>query len=226
MTVTAFNFAERYRTPVILLLDEVTAHTREKIAIPEPDQLEIYTRLHPTMPPEWYKPFEETVRGVPPMPPIGAGYRYHVTGLTHDDMGFPTQRPEEVKTTIERKFRKIDQFFYDVQITEDYLVEDAEIGVVAYGSVARSAHLAVDQARERGIKAGLINLKTLFPFPRRKVEQLIRRCKSIVVPEMNMGQISREMKRVSNGRSKIWTINRIDGRIITPAQILESLQKG
>jgi 2-oxoglutarate ferredoxin oxidoreductase subunit alpha len=226
MTVTAFNFAERYRTPVILLLDEVTAHTREKITIPEPGDMEIYSRLQPTMPPEWYKPFEETVRGVPPMPPIGSGYRYHVTGLTHDDMGFPTQRPEEVVATIERKFRKIDQFFFDIQITEDYLTEDAEIGVIAYGSVARSAHLAVDKARERGIKAGLINLKTLFPFPRRKVEPLIRNCKSIVVPEMNMGQISREMKRVSNGRSKIWTINRIDGRIITPAQILDSLEKG
>ena len=226
MTVTAFNFAERYRTPVILLLDEVTAHTREKITIPEPGDLEVYSRLQPTMPPEWYKPFEETVRGVPPMPPIGSGYRYHVTGLTHDDMGFPTQRPEEVVATIERKFRKIDQFFFDIQITEDYMTEDAEIGVVAYGSVARSAHLAVEKARERGIKAGLINLKTLFPFPRRKVETMIRNCKSIIVPEMNMGQISREMKRVSNGRSKIWTINRIDGRIITPAQILDSLEKG
>jgi len=226
MTITAFNFAERYRTPVIFLIDEVTAHTREKITIPDPDNVEVYTRLQPTMPPEWYKPFEETVRGVPPMPPIGSGYRYHVTGLTHDDMGFPTQRPEEVVATIERKFRKIDQFFFDIQMTEDYMVDDAEIGVVAYGSVARAAHLAVDQARERGIKAGLVNLKTLFPFPRGKVEKLIRNCKSIVVPEMNMGQISREMKRVSNGRSKIWTINRIDGRIITPSQILSSLKKG
>jgi 2-oxoglutarate ferredoxin oxidoreductase subunit alpha len=226
MTITAFNFAERYRSPVILLIDEVTAHTREKITVPDASEVEVFYRLQPTMPPEWYKPFEETVRGVPPMPPIGSGYRYHVTGLTHDANGFPTQKPEEVVATIERKFRKIDQFLFDVCLTDDYLVEDAEIGVVAYGSVARSAHLAVDQARERGIKAGLITLKTLYPFPKSKVERLIRSCKSIVVPEMNMGQISREMKRVNNGRSKIWTINGIDGRIITPGQILKSLKKG
>jgi 2-oxoglutarate ferredoxin oxidoreductase subunit alpha len=226
MAVTAFNFAERYRTPVILLLDEVTAHTREKIVIPEPADMEIYSRLQPSMPPEWYKPFQETVRGVPPMPPLGSGYRYHVTGLTHDDLGFPTAVPEEVVACIERQHRKIDQFFYDIQLTENYRTDDAEVAVVAYGSVARSAHLAVEQARERGVKAGLIKLQTLFPFPRQAVERLAPTCRTIIVPEMNMGQMSREVKRVNMGQFKVWTINRIDGKIITPAQILKSIMKG
>lgn len=226
MTVKAFNFAEKYRTPVILLLDEVTAHTREKITVPQAKDLEILYRLQPSMPPEWYKPFEETVRGVPPMPPIGSGYRFHATGLTHDDHGYPTQKPDEVTAAISRQFRKIDQFFFDIQITDEFLTGDAEVGVVAYGSVARSAHLAVEQARERGIKAGLIDLKTLFPFPRAAVEGLLRRCRTVIVPEMNMGQISREVKRVNPGTSTVWTINRVDGHIITPKQILESIRKG
>ena len=123
-------------------------------------------------------------------------------------------------------FRKIDQFFFDVQLTQDLHVEDCDICVVAYGSVARSAELAVTRAREEGINAGLIKLKTLFPFPRRAIEQAMNRAKSIVVPEMNMGQMSREVKRVNNGRAKVWTINRVDGRIITPTQILKSLRKG
>ena len=226
MAVTAFNFAERYRTPVILLIDEVTAHTREKIVVPDPSELEIYTRLQPSMPPEWYKPFQETVRGVPPMPPLGSGYRYHVTGLTHDDLGFPTAVPEEVVACIERQHRKIDQFFYDIQRTTEYRTEDAEVAVIAYGSVARSAQLAVDQAREKGVKAGLLKLGTLFPYPRTATERLAPHCRTIIVPEMNMGQMSREVKRVNMGQFRVRTINRIDGKIITPSQILKSIMKG
>jgi len=223
MTITAFNYAEKYRTPVILLLDEITAHTREKIEIPRPGEFEVLSRLRPTMPPEWYKPYEETVRGVPPMPPIGSGYRFHVTGLTHDPLGFPTSRPDEVKAVTERMFRKIDRFFHDIQLVDHDQTEDADTLVIAYGSVARSARLAVRQAREAGVKAGLLSLKTLFPFPRPQVEKLLRTCKLVLVPEMNMGQISREVKRVNCGITTIRTINRVDGQIITPSQILKEI---
>ena len=223
MTVTAFNFAEKYRTPVILLLDEITAHTREKIDLPEPGDFEIFSRLTPTMPPEWYKPFEETMRGVPPMPPIGSGYRFHVTGLTHDALGFPTSRPEEVRALTERQFRKIDRFFEDIQLVEHVGTADAEVVVIAYGCVARSARLAVRQAREAGVRAGLLVLKTLYPFPRRHVEPLLRSCRLAVVPELNMGQLSREVKRVNEGHTVVRTINRIDGQIITPSQILKEI---
>ena len=223
MTVTAFNFAEKYRTPVILLLDEITAHTREKIDLPEAGDVEIFSRLTPTMPPEWYKPFEETMRGVPPMPPIGSGYRFHVTGLTHDALGFPTSRPEEVRALTERQFRKIDRFFEDIQLVEHVGTADAEVVVIAYGCVARSARLAVRQAREAGVRAGLLVLKTLYPFPRRHVEPLLRSCRLAVVPELNMGQLSREVKRVNEGHTVVRTINRIDGQIITPSQILKEI---
>jgi 2-oxoglutarate ferredoxin oxidoreductase subunit alpha len=225
MTVTAFNFAEKYRSPVILLLDEITAHTREKIALPDPSEFEIFNRLVPTMPPEWYKPYEETMRGVPPLPPLGAGYRSHVTGLAHDALGFPTERTDEIKTLMDRLFRKIDQFYPDLMLVEEKHTADAEVAVIAYGSVARSAEMAVEQAREAGIRAGLMKLKTLFPFPRPHIERLARSCRALIVPEMNLGQMSREVKRVASGLTKIRTINRVDGQIVSPAQILKSISQ-
>jgi len=223
MTVVAFNFAEKYRSPVILLLDEVTAHTREKIELPEPGDFEIFSRMTPAMPPEWYKPYEESLRGVPPMPPLGAGYRFHVTGLTHDPCGFPTSKPEEVRAMVERQFRKIDRFFHDIQLVTLVEADDADVLVIAYGCVARSARLAVQQAREAGVHAGLLILKTLFPFPRMHVEKRLRACRLVVVPELNMGQISREVKRVNEGLTTVRTINRIDGQMITPSQILKEI---
>lgn len=225
MTITAFNMAEKYRTPVILLIDEVTAHTREKITIPQPEDFEVFYRVVPSVPPEWFKPFAPSARGVNPMPPIGSGYRIHYTGLIHDQMGFPTEKRDEIQEALERQFRKIDQFFPDIMLYDNYMTEDCNIAIVAYGSVARSAHLAVDQARKQGLKVGLLTLKTLFPFPRTPLEQLKRQCKFIIVPEMNMGQMSREVKRVNNGKTRITTINRIDGQIIPPSQILRAIQQ-
>ncbi|MDK2954710.1 MAG: 2-oxoglutarate/2-oxoacid ferredoxin oxidoreductase subunit alpha [Desulfovibrionales bacterium] len=225
MTVTSFNMAEKYRTPVILLLDEITAHTREKIFVPEPDEFAIFNRTVPAMPPEWYKPFEETVRGVPPMPPLGSGYRFHTTGLTHDVNGFPTQRPDEIEDLMLRLFRKIDQFYPDIQLVDDHQCEDAEIIVVAYGSVARSARLGVDMARESGVKAGLVSLRTLFPFPRNPLIQRLGAARAVIVPEMNMGQISREVKRVASNRVQVRALNRIDGDIITPTQIYKAISQ-
>jgi 2-oxoglutarate ferredoxin oxidoreductase subunit alpha len=226
MTITAFNMAEKYRTPVILLLDEVTSHTREKIELPNEGEYEVFSRTVPSMPPEWYKPYEETVRGVPPMPPIGSGYRFHVTGLTHDRNGFPTQRPEEVVELMDRIHRKIDQFFYDIQLVEEVMTDDCEVCVIAYGSVARSAELAVQQARSNGVKAGLLKLMTLFPYPRRQTEKILAHAKTLVVPEMNMGQMSREVKRVNMGHAAVRTINRVDGQIVTPSEILKVIMQG
>ena len=223
ITVKAFNFSERYRTPVIVLTDEVVAHTREKVVLPDPDQIEVLDRIKPTMPPEWYIPYEDTSRGVPPMGIFGDGYRYHVTGLIHDVRGFPTARTDEIEPFLNRLFRKISQNFHAIQLVEHHLTEDAEILVIAYGSVARSAKRAVIDARSRGIKAGLLQLITLWPFPRQHVEPLLSRVRVALVPEMNMGQVSREVKRVNEGATRVTTLNRIDGRMITPRQIYERL---
>lgn len=225
LTVEAFNLAEKYRTPVIILSDEVVAHTREKIVFPEAGDLEVVERLKPTMPPEWYIPYEDTPRGVPPMAPFGSGYRYHVTGLVHDVRGFPTERPDEIVPFLNRLFRKINQHFFDIQKVEEYLAEDAELLVIAYGSVARSAKRAVTEARARGLKAGLVKLITLWPFPRPLLEPHLRRVRVVLVPELNMGQIFREVQRINQGLTRVEKLNRVDGGLITPEEILEKLRK-
>jgi 2-oxoglutarate/2-oxoacid ferredoxin oxidoreductase subunit alpha len=225
VTLKAFNLSEKYRTPVIILSDEVVAHTREKIVLPPPETLEVVDRLRPTMPPEWYIPYEDTPRGVPPMAPFGAGYRYHVTGLVHDVRGFPTERPDEIVPFLNRLFRKIHQHFFDIQMVEGHLTDDAEVLVVAYGAMARSAKRAVNDARERGVKAGLLKLITLWPFPRRLLEPYLKQVRAVLVPELNMGQMSREVKRINQGLTRIEKLNRIDGNLITPEEILERLVK-
>ena len=225
ITVFAFNLAEKYRVPVIILSDEIVAHTRETFVPPSPDEIEVFDRVTPTVPPEWYIPYEDTGTGVPPMAAFGDGYRHHVTGLTHDERGFPTQRSDEINVLMRRLFRKITQGFHEIQRVETFMMEDAEIAVIAYGSVARSSRRAVIEAREHGVKAGLLQLVTLFPFPRRYVEKVLQQCRAVLVPEMNMGQISREVKRVHLNSSRVETLNRVDGRLITPREISDCLIK-
>ena len=225
ITVQAFNLSEKYRVPVIILSDEVVAHTREAVTIPSPNEIEVIDRISPNMPPEWYIPFEDNSRGVPPMAAFGGDYRYHVTGLVHDVRGFPTQRSDEIEPFMSRLFRKITQGLQEIQMVSSFMMKGAKVAVIAYGSVARSAHRAVVEAREQGIKAGLLQLITLFPFPRHAVEGVLRQCRAVLVPEMNMGQISREVKRVNQGASRVEKYNRIDGQLITPDEIFRQIMK-
>ncbi|MBP1722478.1 MAG: 2-oxoacid:acceptor oxidoreductase subunit alpha [Deltaproteobacteria bacterium] len=225
MTVKAFNFSERYRTPVILLLDEVVAHMREKVVLPKPSEVEVIDRVKPSVPPEWYLPYEDTSFGVPPMGIFGEGYRYHVTGLIHDIRGFPTLRQDEIEPFLTRLFRKISTHSDDIRLVEHFMTVDAEIVVIAYGCVARSARRAVLEARSQGMKVGMLKLITLWPFPRTYVQHLIKAGKTLLVPEMNMGQVSREVKRVNEGMTQVLTLNKIDGTIISPKEILAKMKE-
>ncbi len=225
MTVKAFNFSEKYRIPVILLLDEVVGHMREKVLLPADEEVQVVNRVKPEIPPDWYKPYEVTNTGVPPMASFGEGYRYHVTGLVHDEMGFPTQVKSEVTASTDRLFDKITRGFADICITDSYQTDDAELIVVAYGSVARSAREAVDQLREKGHKAGLFQITTLWPFPRTSLENTAKVARMMVVVEMNRGQIYREVWRVSRGR---WTVHKVsgtDGEMIAPQMIVDAVKE-
>ncbi len=224
ITIKAFNFSEKYRTPIILLSDEVVSHTREKFTIPPAEELEVIERPQPTVPPDWYKPYDFTGHSVAPMASFGKGYRYHVTGLIHDEYGFPTSRQDEIELFHNHMRRKINTNFEDIQIVNEYYTEDAEVCIITYGSVARSARHAVKEWRQAGYKVGLLQLITLFPFPRRKVEEILERVKTVLVPEMNWGQISREVKRVNQGQVKVITLNKVDGTLITPSEIANSIQ--
>ena len=183
-------------------------------------------RLQPTVPPEWFIPYETKGRLVPAMSPFGEGYRVHVTGLIHDVRGFPTSRPEEVAALQNRLQQKISENLPDIQWVEPYLLEEAEWVVIAYGSVARSALHAIRLAREMGLKAGLLKLITLFPFPRAALERITETARVLIVPEMNWGQISREVKRVNRGRCRVLTLNKTDGTLIRPREILQKILGG
>jgi pyruvate/2-oxoacid:ferredoxin oxidoreductase alpha subunit len=189
------------------------------------DEIELVERPKPTEPPEWFVPYRDPGTGVPPMPSFGEGYRYHVTGLLHDERGYPTIRADEVEPFIKRLFQKISQDFNELQWGETYYTEDSTLNIVAFGSVARAALRAVKEARARGMKVGLLKLLILFPIMRRKVTQLMESSSAILVPEMNMGQISREVKRVNQGRCRVETLNKVAHEAMTPEEILDKIEE-
>ncbi|MCL4368743.1 MAG: 2-oxoacid:acceptor oxidoreductase subunit alpha [Actinobacteria bacterium] len=223
LTIRAFNLSEKYRTPVILLADEVIAHLREKVVLPRRDEIDSLERPAPTVPPEWYFPYDNSME-VPPLATFGEGYRFHVTGLYHDRSGFPTLRPDEIAPWFERVFAKIDHHLGDIVQVDEQELDDAEIGLVAYGCTARAAKAAMRLGREKGLKVGMLRLKTLWPFPEKEVTRLSRRVDRIVVPEMNRGQIRHEVERLVKGRAEVVGVNRLDGEMITPTQIFEAIE--
>jgi 2-oxoglutarate/2-oxoacid ferredoxin oxidoreductase subunit alpha len=223
LTITAVNFSEKYRTPVVLLIDEVIGHLREKVILPQKESFEIVHRAKPTCPPEWYRPFEDNKSGVPLMASFGDGYRYHITGLTHDELGFPTTKREEAEALIHRQHRKIRQGFEEIMRYETFLMEDATTAIVAYGAVARSAKTAVLDMRRQGRKVGLVKLITLWPFPRIAMESIPENVRTVFVPEMNMGQIYREVVRVNQGKRRVRKITKVDGELSTPEEIIRAI---
>jgi 2-oxoglutarate ferredoxin oxidoreductase subunit alpha len=224
LTVTAFNFSEKYRTPVMVLMDAVVGHMREKVDLPELRAEDIVNREMPTVPPEWYEPFGSPPSDVPALAPFGEGYRYHITGLLHDARGFPTSRLDEIQPWLDRIFRKIDRHPGEICMWEEDGLEDARVVVVAYGSTARSARQAIKIARARfGRKVGLLRLKTLWPFPEAVVERAAENAQRVIVAEMNLGQIALEVERVV-GRHKVLRVGRADGQIVTPQQIVDAMR--
>jgi 2-oxoglutarate ferredoxin oxidoreductase subunit alpha len=224
LTVQAFNLAERYRTPVILLMDEMIGHMRERVVLPDPETIERVERGDTTVPPEWYKPYENFPVDVPPLMPFGEGYRYHITGLHHDERGYSTDRLDEVQPWLERIFRKIDRSLSDILLYDEDGIEDAETLVIAYGATARSARYAVELARARGGKVGFLKLKTIWPFAEEIVEHAAERLHRVVVPEMNLGQLALEVERVV-GRHKVRRVNRADGEMVPPSEVLAAIEE-
>ncbi len=229
LTVEAFNIAEELRTPVILLMDEMIGHLREKVSLPDKSDLVIKNREKPTVPPEQYKPFalnEGKIPGVPPLAAYGDGYRFHVTGLTHGEDGFPTNNPVVGEKQILRINEKIRQRKGELCKVEEFYLDDAEIVVFAYGGTARSARKAVKDARAQGIKAGLLRAITIWPF----VEDAVLKVKgmapkAIIVPEMNLGQLVLPVKRVIGDSCPVVPINKVAGQLIEPDEILKVMKE-
>ncbi len=225
MTVKAVNFSEKYRTPVMLLLDEVIAHMREKVNIPSREELEIIDRKKTDVKKEEFLPFKADEDMVPPMADFGSGYRYHVTGLVHNEKGYPTSDAEEIDKFLRRLSNKVELHKKDIILKKEYSLDDAKIAIVAYGSVARAAQRTVKLAREKGIKAGLLKLITLWPFDDDSIYQLAEQVEMIMVPEMNLGQMVREVQRAAQGKCRVIPYGRVDGDLINPLEILEKVEE-
>ncbi len=223
--IRAFNLSEKYRTPVFVMPDEIVAHMRERIVFPEPGEIEVVPRKVPTVPPEQYKPYDTSFGDVPPLAAFGSGYKFHVTGLNKMQDGFPTTKAEIVQAEEERQVRKVDANVDDIVTFEEYMLADAEVVVIAYGSTSRSARYAVNVAREQGIKAGMFRIKTFWPFPDKQIKALAGKVKGFVVPEMNLGMCAIEVERCAQGKAPILGIFRVDGEPINPDQILEKMKE-
>ena len=224
-TVRAFNLAEQFRTPVVLLIDEVIGHLVETVHVPDPASLDVVDRKWADVAADKYRPYEAGKDMVPAMARPGDGYRVHTTGLTHDESGFPTQDPETVDRVSKRLLNKFDPHRKVIDHFEELNVKDAEVLIVSYGISARAARGAVKQARDAGIKAGLFRPVTIWPFPEKALVKAAKKAKRILVAEMNAGQLSLEVERVL-GRDRVSGVNRIDGEAISPADIIDAIGKG
>lgn len=224
LTVKAFNFSEKYRTPVILLLDEVIGHMREKVEIPQSNELEIYERMKINIDKKDYKIYDQSTL-VPPMANFSDGYRYHVTGLMHDETGFPTNSTKQTQILMDRLMDKINKNLDDILIYDEYKVEDCEELFITFGCMSRCTKDAVDYLREQEIKAGLFTVKTVWPFPEDRVKELSSKAKNIYVPELNYGQMVLEVQRVCDSSCNIIGINKYNGEIITPDDIIEKVME-
>lgn len=226
-TVRAFNIAEKYRIPVILLTDEIIGHMREAVEIPEPGELEVIDRKRPTCDPKDYLPYQPEEDGVPAMADFGSGYRYHITGLNHLPDGFPSNDGKLAQADEIRQENKIMDNYDEIVVVDEMETEDCDTLIFAFGSTARSAKEAVAMARAEGIKVGLFRPLTIWPFPDKHLEKFKGKVDRIIVPEMNLGMTILEVKRVMEGTvPSIEGIHQIDSEPITPVTILNKIKEG
>jgi len=221
-TIKAFNAAERYRTPVFVMGDELVAHMTERVVIPPPEKIKLVERKRPeTASVDGFLPFGTDDDLVPPMAIAGDGYKIHVTGLTHDEQGYPRIDPDTHERVLTRMLRKITDHRDEIIEYEEKELWDAEIVLVTYGSTARSALRALRMAREKGIKVGMLRLITPWPFPGQKIEEIKQA--ELIVPEVNAGQMAREVERWA--RKPIHRVNRLGGAPIHPQEILNRIEE-
>ena len=222
MTVEAVNLSERFRTPVILLMDEVVGHLREKVELPE--NVEVYPRRQPKCTrAEGYEPYTPDEDLVPNVADFGKGYHIHVTGLIHDETGFPSGSPRVTADSIRRLHEKIMRVSDEIIRTESYFMDDAEYAVVSYGGAARTAYEAVAQARKKGQKVGLLRLITIWPFADKAVQAVAAKVKGLLVAELNYGQLVGEVERATEGRCPVHFCGKYDMHTYEPQDLTQAI---
>lgn len=226
LTLRAYALSEKYRVPVILLMDEVIGHMREKIELPDDySDFPQAERKQPDCAPEDFNAYATDESLVPAMPAFGSGYRWHVTGLVHDETGFPKGTPAATLAAANRQRAKLENNLDDIVQVENYRMEDADFAVVAFGGAARTAYETVDMARAEGLKVGLVRPVTIWPFAEAQMKELAGRVKGILVHELNCGQYVHEVERAVNGKVPVSLYAKYDNEPATPAQLLEEVKK-
>ncbi|MFH1223139.1 MAG: 2-oxoacid:acceptor oxidoreductase subunit alpha [Pseudomonadota bacterium] len=226
LIITAFNMAERFRTPVMFMMDECVGHMTEKVVIPKPEQIEIYPRQYTKKEPKDYKAYEPMKDLIPEMAPIGKGYNFHVTGLTHDEKGYPAMNEESQQKLVSRLINKIKNYKKEIILVEEENISGADVVVLSYGITSRVAEKAMLDARVLGIKVGKLRLKTVWPFADELIADIAKKVKAIVVPELNAGQIVREVERAAQGKCKVISVPHLGGGVHKPNVILEAIKEG
>jgi 2-oxoglutarate ferredoxin oxidoreductase subunit alpha len=225
LTIKAFNFAEEFRVPVMFMMDEVVGHMTEKVVIPPADQIEVTPRKHTHKSVEDYLPYGTNGDMVPEMAHAGEGYKFHVTGLTHDERGYPNMTPKMQQTLVTRLQKKILSAVDRICLFEEDSTEDADVVVVSYGITSRVAQRAIEMARATGMKVGKLRLITAWPFPENKIRELAAHTKAFVVPELNLGQMVREVERAAAGKAKTILVPHAGGSVHHPEEILAAIQE-
>ncbi len=223
LTITAFNLSEEFRVPVLMMLDECVGHMTEKVVIPEAAQIEITPRRYTHRKPGEFKPFEPKSDLIPDMVKAGDGHRFHVTGLTHDERGYPSMNLETQDTLVRRLQEKLKPLANGRALCETEHLDDAEVVVVSYGITSRVAQRAIQLARAQGVKAGKFRIISAWPFPEQRIRDLAGRVKAFVVPELNLGQMVHEVARAANGQAKVVPVTHAGGSVHNPDVILKAI---
>lgn len=223
--IRAFNMSEKYRVPVIVLIDEILGHMSEGVVLPEPEEIEIVDRQKPTVPPEEYCTYDTSFGDVPPMAAYFEGYRFHTTGLNHDKTGFPTTNPAVCHADEVRMERKITANIADIESFEEIDTNDADILLVTFGSTARSARVAMLEAQQAGVKIGLFRPITVWPFPLEHLRKYRHSIKAAIVPEMNLGQMIGEVEKALGPDIPIYGVQKTGGVPIEPEEITQKIME-
>ncbi|MBR3392900.1 MAG: 2-oxoacid:acceptor oxidoreductase subunit alpha [Firmicutes bacterium] len=226
LAIRSFNLSEKYRTPVILLMDEIIGHLREGVELPDPEDIEIINRPTVEFPEPKRKPYHmKKGQMVPAMAPFGKGQRYNITGLIHDESGFPTNSNEEAEKLIWRLMHKISDNYEDIVRVEQVGMEDADVVILCYGGTMRAAISAMEEARKKGIRCGIFRPITIWPFPEKELKEAAKGRKKIVVAEHNFGQIVYEAERIVKDDCPIRFVGKYNGTVLTPAEILAKVEE-
>lgn len=224
LMVTAFNLSEQYRAPVIFLADEVIGHLREKVVLRSPDELEIVERKQPTCAPEDYRPYDHS-NGIAPFASFGSEYVFKVNGSMHDELGRPCSRPDNADRYIRHLTNKIEDHKNEIAIVNKFQMDDAEYVIIAYGGTTRSALSAMQLAREKGIRVGVLQLVTIWPVAEKELGEVLDSAKAVFVPEMNLGQFINEIESRNHRNIPVIGINRVDSYAIQPKEILAKIEE-